>query len=485
MRTRGIALAATTALSVAWCADAWADDAKEKALQQKIDEMQKQIDDLAKRVGDGTSHAGDELEARVAELEKVTKKDKDGLFSYWGNGIRMDSANGAFKLKIGGRIQSDWTYFYGTARAEDKLPPVTAASSATKPAVTQQIEAGEEFRRLRLMIGGQIYDNVEFSDEIDFAGGAVAARDVWIALKKLPFTVQVGNFKEPTGTEELTSDLFIPFLERSAGNTAFAPDYKTGVMISDTAWNDKLAWQGCVTRNSVASGNNTGNLRTGENNVTGRIAGKPWANEDGTQYLTFGVAGSIRTPTNDKMGFSSTPELHLAPKFVDTGTLDVWRADMVEADVGFVAGSFWAYADWFNVDCMRSSPEKDVTFDAWGISAGYFLTGESKPYKAANATYDRIKPKANFDGKGGGGAWEIAARWDECDLNDGNLTKVKPNAFDGRPGALNGGKENILTVGVSWYLNPNTRFMLDWVHAKQKDLSTTINAIEARFQIDF
>jgi len=478
-RRRPAALLVGAAFPVACLASsALAQDAapteREKALEKKVEEMQKRLDELSKKVGDGTSRAGDELEARVAELEKVTKKDKDGLFSYWGNGIRMDSAGGAFKLKIGGRIQSDWSYFMHTAAAEDRLPPAVAGKAATSttpavPPVTQQIEAGEEFRRARLYIGGQIYDNVEFMNEYDFAGGVVTAREVWIGVKKLPFMVQVGQFKEPTGTEELTSDLFIPFLERSAGDGAFSPQYKTGVMVSDTAWEEKLSWQACVTRNSAASGNSTGNMRTGENNVTARIAGRPWSNDNG-QYFTFGFAGSVRTPTNDKAGFSSTPELHLAPKFVDTGTLGIWKEDLLEADLGFVSGPFWAYADAFGAWCKRSSPDGNVNFDAWGLSAGYFLTGESRPYKASNSTYDRVKPKANFDGKGGGGAWEIAARFDQIDLNDSDVE---------------GGKEDILTLGLSWYLNPNTRWMLDFVHARQRTLGIWINAVETRVQIDF
>jgi phosphate-selective porin OprO/OprP len=454
MRTRSIVLAAST-MSIAWCSGAWADEASEKALQQKVDELQKRLDELSRRVGDGTNHAGDELEARVAELEKATKKDKDGLFAYWGNGIRMDSANGAFKLKLGGRIQSDWTWFQHTTEAEGALKT--------------QIEAGEEFRRARLMMGGQIYDNVEFSNEYDFAGGTVNARDVWIALKKLPFTALVGNFKEPTGTEELTSDLFIPFLERSGGNEAFAPDYKTGFEFFDALCSDRLSWQAALTRNSNGSGNSTGNSRSGEYNYTARVAGQPVKNEDGTQYMTLGVAGSMRTPQNDKLSYGAHPELHIGPKWLSTPSMNADRENLLEADGGFVSGPFWAYADYFDVQTRRTDGST-VMFDAWSLSAGWFLTGESKPYKASNSTYDRIKPKKNFDGKGGWGAWEIAARFSHLDLNDGDI---------------GGGVQEVSTVGVSWYLNPNTRWMLDLVHAWEKNHDIWINALEMRFQIDF
>jgi phosphate-selective porin OprO/OprP len=453
-----IALAAA-ALSVAMCEESWADDASEKALEKKVEELQKQLDEVSKRLNDGSSQAGDELEARVAELEKVSKKDKDGLFGYWNNGIRMDSADGAFKLKMGGRIQSDWSWFQHTGPAE--------------AAFGTQIEAGEEFRRARLMMGGTIYSNVEFSAEYDFAGGTVVPRDVWLALKGLPFgMVQVGNFKDPTGTEELTSDLFIPFMERSSSNDAFAPDYKAGFQVSNTFMEDRGSYQVAMTRNSAANGNSTGNSRSGDYNFTGRVAGQPWLcadDKDHPQYLTVGVAGRIGSPQGDTVQFRARPELHLTPFFVDTGSFKADHADLLEADAGFVTGPFWLFGDFFN-QWVSPQHASDVTFNGWQVAAGFFLTGESKPYKASNSTYDRIKPKHNYDGKGGMGAWEVAARYDQLDLNDKDTR---------------GGKEENFTLGLSWYLNPNTRVMLDWVHAMQKTVNVWINGIEMRFQIDF
>jgi phosphate-selective porin OprO/OprP len=281
----------------------------------------------------------------------------------------------------------------------------------------------------------------------------------------------VGNFKDPTGTEQLTSDLFIPFMERSSGDDAFSPGYRTGFQVWNTFMDDRGSFQLAMTRNSAANGNSTGNSTSGEYNFTGRVAGQPWVCKDSetSRYMTLGVAGSIRSPQNDAVQFRSRPELHLAPFFVDTGSFAADHAQLLEADTGFVCGPFWAYADYFS---QWVSPQGmgDVRFSGWSVSAGWFITGESKPYKASNATYDRIKPAHNFDGKGGRGAWELAARIDQLNLNDGDFE---------------GGRLENCTVGVSWYLNPNTRVMLDWVHAMQKTADVWINGLEMRFQVDF
>jgi phosphate-selective porin OprO/OprP len=458
-------IAAVVAPAAVFAPSARADDAapaqteREKQLEKRVDELARKLEEVNRMLAEqGASRSGDELEARVTELEKLTKKDKDGLFPYWGNGIRMDSADGSFKIKIGGRIQSDWSWFQHTTAAEKDFGT--------------QIEAGEEFRRARLYIAGTIYSNVDFSAEYDFAGGTVTPRDVWIALKGLPVgTFTVGNFKEPTGTEQLTSDLFIPFMERSSADDAFSPGYRTGFQVSNTFLEDRGSFQVAMTRNSAANGNSTGNSTSGEYNFTGRIAGQPWLCNDGDrpQYMTAGLAGSVRSPQSDTVEVRSRPELHLAPYFVDTGSFAASRSGQVECDAGFVSGPFWAYGDFFN-EWISPDSQHDVRFRGWSVAAGWFLTGESKPYKASNSTYDRIKPKHNFDGKGGLGAWEVAARYDQLNLNDGDI---------------NGGRLENCTLGVSWYLNPNTRFMLDWVHSMQTSVDTWINALEMRFQIDF
>ena len=76
------------------------------------------------------------------------------------------------------------------------------------------------------------------------------------------------------------------------------------------------------------------------------------------------------------------------------------------------------------------------------------------------------------------GAWEIAVRYDTIDLNDGPIS---------------GGEADQITLGLNWYLNPNTRIMWNYVMADMSNLDdgtpggldTDVNVFEMRFQIDF
>jgi phosphate-selective porin OprO/OprP len=81
-----------------------------------------------------------------------------------------------------------------------------------------------------------------------------------------------------------------------------------------------------------------------------------------------------------------------------------------------------------------------------------------------------VKPLRNFDGNGSWGAWEVGARYSYLDLNDGNDTR--------------GGILGDFTLGINWYLNPNVRFMFNYVLADAKSRGEA-NIIETRFQADF
>jgi len=71
----------------------------------------------------------------------------------------------------------------------------------------------------------------------------------------------------------------------------------------------------------------------------------------------------------------------------------------------------------------------------------------------------------------GRGAWEATARWSYLDLTDG------PDAE----------QMHDLTVGVNWYWNPHTRYMLNWIHPFTNTPAQNEEAdiIAMRLQVDF
>ena len=130
--------------------------------------------------------------------------------------------------------------------------------------------------------------------------------------------------------------------------------------------------------------------------------------------------------------------------------------------MAFASGPFRVQGEYYMYDISRKLGLSDVNLDAWYVQASYVLTGESYKYKSKSAAFGGIKP-ANPVGKGGFGAWEIAARYGESDLND-------------VAAGINGGKEKLTTVGLNWYPNSNIRFMLNYIHGDETTGPATVTA---------
>ncbi|MGI9592632.1 MAG: porin [Myxococcota bacterium] len=122
--------------------------------------------------------------------------------------------------------------------------------------------------------------------------------------------------------------------------------------------------------------------------------------------------------------------------------------------------------------------QRDLHF--WGLYAyaSYFLTGEHRPYELGKGRFGRLKPKKNFNPfKGGWGAWEIAARYSYLDLDDRNIR---------------GGTLWDVTAALNWYLYPNFRWMLNYVHGdvrrritRGQSIRGAADIVQTRFAMDF
>jgi phosphate-selective porin OprO/OprP len=393
------------------------------------------------------------LEERIADLEKLVGKDRGGLQAYWKNGIRLESADGEFKLRIAGRIQLDGSGF----SHQREFETVT----------TTDIHDGAEFRRARLAVGGTIHKDFEFMGEYDFAQGSAKFREVWIGANLgKGAKVKVGSVKEPFGFEEMVSDLFVTFLERSAPDEAFCPVYNTGVLFTGTQAEKRLWWGAGIFRDANDFGDDVGNTRDGEWAGTVRVAGRPWVADEGRRFLHLGAAVSRREPPADTVRFRARPELHLVTQLVDTGSFTASGVSQGALEAAFAWGPFSAVAEGFRTEA-RVNGRTNPTFQGWAVQASWFLTGEGRPYDVEKAAFDRVIPKTNA--LKGRGAWEIAARLDRLDLDDAGVA---------------GGTQDIATVGVNWYLTPNVKVQVDHVRVHVRGIGV-MYGYEVRFQVDF
>ena len=424
-------------------------DIKEQLAEQteKLQETQEKLEQLEAR----QMQKEKSLEEKIEELAKKKHETEQTDFRvYWKEGLNLATLDGDFKLKIGGRLMTDWLW-----SSEDK---------EIKQDVGEQ-EDGVEIRRARLYFSGLIYENVEYKLQFDFAGGDADLKDAYLGLTDFPLgKLRMGHFKEPFSLEELTSNKYITFLERALPNI-FAPSRNTGFMLHNTASDERMTTAIGMFRSTDDYGEN---VDDGGYNITGRVTSLPIYENKGTNLLHLGAAYSYRNP-DDSIRYRQRPEAHLTDRFLDTSSFASDQVDLAGLEAAWVNGPLSLQGEYMMANADRLGSGSDVEFDGYYVQASYFLTGEHRNYKTSEGAFSRIKPKNNYSAAGGSGAWEIKARYSGLDLSDRDIT---------------GGELNNITAGLNWYLNPNTKIMWDYVHADKDDVGQA-DMLMMRLQFDF
>lgn len=408
-----------------------------EALKQQLEAVQKQLAELEKKQQETAAAV------EAAPAAAAPERPKDSFDVFWKEGIRLETPPNEdgvqpFKLRISGRLQNDWFWGDGDSDLD------TVAST----------ENGVEFRRARIAIGGTIYEDFIFNTEYDFVGAddGTEFKDVYLGAQNIPVvgTARLGHYKEFGSLDELTSDNDTMFIERALPNV-FVPSRNVGLGVNNAFLDERMSVGLGVFRDTDDFG-----MLTGDENdwaFTGRVTGVPWRSADGKNLVHLGVWGSIRGTENDDFRVRQRPEIHLAPRFIDTfddiGAID--GMSMVGAEAGVTYARFSAMGEYIMQNLDRTAGG-DTRF--WGayVQAGVFLTDDHRAYKAEEGIFDKVKPKKNVQiGKDGGpGAWEAALRYSHLDLDDGGVEA---------------GTMDDITLGLNWYLNPNLRWSLNYVHA--------------------
>jgi phosphate-selective porin OprO/OprP len=408
---------------------------------------------LVPAIAQAENHGESEISEEVAEHEAehhewVTK---------WSNGHKIEKGK-TFKMKFGGRIQADYQF----ADPDDEL----------EEALDTDIQSGFEFRRARLFFEGTVYDRVKFKAQYDFAGGDADFKDVYVGLLLNNADLIFGHVKEPFSLGELTSSKYIAFLERATPTEVFSPSRNSGISAFG-APSEKINWGVGFYYDADDFGVSIDEDRF---NITGRVAFRPIYEDKGKRLIHVGLSGTSKSiEEGGTLRFRGRPGAHFGPRFVDTSGIPADDALAFALELAGVHGPFWWQAEYYNMDV--SSPEVDVslnpvdpTLDGYYIQGGYYLTGEHRRYKTSTGGFDRQKPKENW-GNGGRGAWEIAFRYTTTDLSEAFVTE-------------NRGELDTYTLGVNWYLNPATRFMMNYVVAETPARGDA-NFLLFRWQVDF
>ncbi len=439
----------------------WADELSElktqlKVMQQQIQEQARQMDVMQEKIEkleaqrQARIETPKEMQDRVTALEGKLKE-KGNVNVSWKDGIYFQTEDKQFDMKIGGRLHMDMGWFDEESKVRNRVG---------------NIEDDGEIRRARFYIKGTLYENLIYKLEYDWATGTAQLKDAFIGLKNIPYlgTIKAGHFFEQFSLENRISTNNMTFIEFALPK-AFAPIRNVGIAANSTAFDERMTWATGIFRDADNQGNITGN----EWNWTNRLTFLPCYEDKGEKLLHLGVSYSLRTP-EETLSYSSRPEAHLAPTFVNTGTIYADRANLVVGEAAVVHGPLSLQGEYMGSIVDQTNPSTDLYFQGGYAYASYFLTGEHRPYSKSTGVFSRLRPHKNFSLKDKGlGAWELKVRYSWLDLNDENI---------------DGGVMSDVSAGINWYLNPNMRIMGDYIHSHLNGTGDA-DMVLTRFQVDF
>jgi phosphate-selective porin OprO/OprP len=381
------------------------------------------------------------------EIEAEPMKTKWGNFVSGVRGItRYSLFDGKVKFRLGGRLQVDGTAGDGSEKFDEFYFPIDARLDVRR----FTIFAAGRINKFNFNLAFELGPDWGFSDA--WIEGSEGGLEVW---GKYIGKLRVGFMNEPFSLERATSSFHTAFLERSMPVQTIAPGTNVGVMVHDAGPKGRFTW--AVGLFSFGQSNES-NASNSALSLTGRLTYNLVYRNEGRHLVHFGISASSRSPIGGDTQYRSRPEARFVGFLADTGIIDASHLTLLGLEFATVQGPLWAAAEYIRSD-VSAQLVGDPTFKGSYVQVGWFLTGESRPYRVNSATWDRGRPAAKFGGgnpfkKKNYGALEVVGRVSTIDLNDG---------------LVEGGQLTDISAALNWYLNPTTRVELNYIYASPKN----------------
>ena len=352
---------------------------------------------------------------------------------------KIESKDGKYSFQPTGRVHLDASFFDDDA--SDR------ASNAN-------------LRRARLGFKGKLGEDFKYKTEVDFSEEGVDVKDVALTYTGIDaFDVKIGHHKPTFGFENNTSSNYIMTMERSTATNAFTRSEMIGANFLGGGEN----WSWALGAFNESAGNS--DTRDDEDfSIDGRVTTNAlaWFDEQTDNVLHIGAGASHRRPTGT-VRFRARP-VGDGTNIIDTGSFGaVETVNVYNAELGAVLGPFTLQTEYFDANVSRDNGNNDADFDGYFAQVGWFITGETRPYKASTGKFGRVKPNNPFDLKAGGtGAVELVAAYSNTDLND-------------QGAGILGGEADTATFGVNWHLTDRIRLMGNVVAIDTDDNASVAN----------
>jgi phosphate-selective porin len=309
-------------------------------------------------------------------------------------------------------------------------------------------------RRVRLGVEGKIHRYYDYKLEADLADTAgTVLRDFFVRVHRIDeLQLSFGQFRVPISQEEIRSDAFQDFIERSMVNN-LAPSRSPGVMASGVIKDGVFEYQvGTFNGKGLLAANNND---TPESAIRLRFA--PWRNGKAfwTRGLIFGGAYTQGRSTDGLSVRGQTESRSFTFFSPDATNGQYIRAN---GELTWLLGPAALRAEYLQTNQDREglgpggSNLPGVVAKGYMASFTYLLTGEPKPEAGA------VVPRSNLFGDETGGrglgAWEVKFRYANLQIADSTSKSNRAESF---------------YFGPNLYLNRFVRYMLDFGFERFKD----------------
>lgn len=343
----------------------------------------------------------------------------------------------AQEFKIRGRLHMD--AFYGIKDAD-------------------QFSNGFNNRRARMGMNGKINDKWDGRIEVDFADGGVSPNDFRLRRSfDHGGRLWLGQFKVPQGLNELTSSNEITFIERSSPSNIITDSRRIGIAYE--------FFPGAFGFKSMVYGRALTQRGAIENDMPLGFAFRGvFGPEVGGGNLHIGASVAYEDLMgNSDVRFRDRPEARDSKggsvRMVDAGIDNAESTLKAGVELLYLNGPFSIEGEYLRASVNRKEGDNPV-FSGFHVQSSFVITGESRSYsKGALGT---VSPS------GDAGAWEVALRYSNIDLNDAGFE---------------GGIQSNITVGVNHYVTSKLRFMLNviFVNLDYQDEKPVLGLLRAQY----
>ena len=400
--------------------------------------------------------------------ETIRRQDEAPKVKMDGGRPTFESADGQFTASIRGRVQWD----AATYEQDSEGPLATdyrrgSVGDATEASRARDLSSGTNFRRAQIGVEGTLFKDFGYSFGYQFGGSGTEEggriQDVYVEYKGVDnWRFRAGAFSPPANLDDAAGSADTIFQERASAaeiSRALAGSEGRagiGALGSGDRWTASL----------VLTGNTIGVQSQDEQlALVGRVTGLVYDTPQVQLHLGANVTHIFQTPdagidsaTRSAVRLRDRPELRVdGTRLIDTGNIDATgvTAPGVEVALRYKGLVVQGEHFWYQVERrkpMDGDALPDPDFSGFYVQASYVLTGENRRYNTQNGAFTSPRPAKFIGGKdetSGYGAWEIAARYSDVDLdyNAGAPGEALPT------GGVRGGHQKIWTAGLNWYLN--------------------------------